>query len=512
MKRPSRIFSHRLFYIAIALLLQIITLAVVILRFSEHFVYFYAVMEVLGAVTVLYISTTDIYPSYKVTWVVSILLLPIFGTVFYLLFGRRKSTKSYTRRMKNINNKMMNILTNTPNIMDNFEKQDISAANLSRYIQNYAYAPPGLNSPTQFLESGEKFFESLVAELKKAENYIFMEYFIIEPGLMWNTILEILEEKAAEGVDVRVIYDDVGCLFTLPSNYDSLLREKGIKCHPFNKFYPVLSLHYNNRDHRKITVIDGKVAFNGGANLADEYINAVEKHGHWKDSAVMLEGPAVANLATMFLTMWEGCTNEQLDYSSYLPSQNEYSKQDFSGGVVQPFTDSPLDNEHVSELVYLYHINRANHYIYITTPYLVIGNEILGALTAAAKSGIDVRIITPHVPDKWYVHEVSRAHYETLTKNNVKIYEYSPGFIHSKTIVSDDITAVVGTINLDYRSMYLHFECGTWLYNCPTVAEIKNDFLKTLELCEEVTYEDCKKVPYLRRLVRSALNLFSPLM
>ncbi len=329
---------------------------------------------------------------------------------------------------------------------------------------------------------------------------------------MWDGIEQILRRKAAQGVDVRVIYDDFGCLFTLPFKYNEVLESKGIRCKVFNPFKPIWSAKMNNRDHRKILVIDGHTAFNGGINLADEYINAIVKHGHWKDTAVMLKGEAVWSFTMMFLTMWNYLDSSKPDdYTVYMPRKEEI--EDYKGsGYVIPFTDSPLDDEPVGENVYLNIINDAKEYVYITTPYLIIDNEMSTSLILAAKSGIDVRIITPHIADKWFVHAVTRAHYKKLVKFGVKIYEYTPGFIHAKNFVSDDTVSVVGSINLDFRSLYLHFECATWMYKTDSVLKVKEDYLKTLEKCEEITYSDCRKVNIFVRIGRGLLRLFAPMM
>ena len=329
---------------------------------------------------------------------------------------------------------------------------------------------------------------------------------------MWDSILKILERKVKEGVEVRVLYDGFGCLLTLPDDYFRTLREKGIQCIEFNPLIPVLTMFMNNRDHRKILVVDGHTGFMGGINLADEYINAKVKHGHWKDAAVMLRGDAVWSLATMFLTMWDSISDEELsDPERYRPLPEELPGS-FSG-IVQPYADSPLDRDLVGEMVYLNIINRAQRYLYICTPYLIVDNETLTALLLAAKSGVDVRIITPHIGDKWYVHLLTRACYPQLVRGGVKIYEYTPGFIHSKTFVSDDEVATVGTINLDYRSLYLHFECGLWMAHSSCISAVRDDFLETLRVCEQVTLDS----PFLKlngfeRLLRAVLRIFAPLM
>lgn len=398
-----------------------------------------------------------------------------------------------------------------PCILDEIRPQSEAAANQSIYIYNSSYYPLYHNMVSEYLPSGEIKFKRMVDELKKAEHFIFLEYFIIEEGEMWNTILAILKEKAKQGIDVRIIYDDAGCMKTLPYGYDKKLAEAGIKCCVFEPMLPILTPRLNNRDHRKITVIDGITAFTGGINLADEYINAIEKYGHWKDSAIMLKGEAVWSLTVMFLSTWGYLIGVE-DHLDQFHNYHSIKEKVITDGYVQPFADSPLDDELVGETVYLNLINKANRYVYITTPYLIIDHEIVTALTSAAKGGIDVRIITPHHPDKWYVHAVTRSYYKILTECGVKIYEYTPGFMHSKTFVVDDEYAVVGTINMDYRSLYLHFECGVWMYRCRCISDIKNDFLNTLTSCGEITAADTEATKWYKALAGSILRVFAPLM
>ncbi len=388
----------------------------------------------------------------------------------------------------------------------------MSRHNQSEYLTRYAGYPIYENTTAQYLSPGEKKFEKLVEELKKAEHFIFMEYFIIEEGVMWNTVLDILVQKVKEGVDVRVIYDDVGCLRTLPYKYNEKLESLGIKCEVFNPFRPALEVVINNRDHRKIAVIDGHTAFTGGINLADEYINEYPKHGHWKDASIMIHGEAVWSFTLMFLQVWSFLRpSPQDDYELYRP--HKYHPQPFkSDGFLQPYGDSPLDGEPVGENAYINMITKAKKYVYINTPYLIVDNEVVTVLKLAAKGGVDVRIVTPHIPDKWYVHLMTSAYYATLIEAGVEIYEYTPGFIHSKTCVSDDDTAIVGTINFDYRSLYLHFECGLWMFNSSEVNAVKEDFLETLKLCQKITLEDCKKVPWYTRFARALFRIFAPLM
>jgi cardiolipin synthase len=376
-------------------------------------------------------------------------------------------------------------------------------------LEQNAACPVYTNTETEYFSSGEAAFPRMLEELEKAQHYIFIEYFIIHPGKFWDSILEVLVRKAAQGVQVRVIYDDMGCMFTLPRDYDQKLRAKGIQCQVFNRFVPVMSLWLNNRDHRKMMIVDGKVGFTGGINLADEYINETHPYGHWKDSAICLEGDAVWSMTVMFLTMWVNCRGRDEDFSVYRPAA---APERPWTGCVQPYTDTPLDHEAVGQTVYLNMIAKARSYIYITTPYLVIDVATNTALCNAAKAGVDVRIITPHIPDKRYVFEVTRAHYPPLLDAGVKIYEYTPGFIHGKTFVVDDRFATVGTVNLDYRSLFLHFENGVWLCQTPSIQAVRRDFEETLQQSQAVSLRQFRHLNVLLQLYRSILRVFAPLM
>ena len=499
---------NRIFLLVIAIIIQLIVLVGVILRFNQYFELFYGVNIFIGALAFIWVLNNKSNPAYKIAWIVPILLFPIFGALFYIFFGGNRTGQRTKRRMRPILDHVIEALTPVNGCLELIQTQDPNAGNQSRYIQEYSYYPPYRNTEVEYLPSGEVKFERLMEELQKARYYIFLEYFIINEGYMWKSILQVLKEKAAQGVDVRVIYDDFGCLATLPYQYGKRLESMGIKCEVFHPVLPVLSSRINNRDHRKIVVIDGHTGFTGGINLADEYINRFEKYGHWKDAAIMIKGDAVWSLTVMFLSMWDYIRGIKGDGKLYQHEQSSPA----SNGFVQPFGDSPLDDEPVSESVYLNLINKAERYVYITTPYLIIGHEMVTALCLAAKSGVDVRIITPHQPDKWYVHMVSRSYYRTLVESGVKVYEYLPGFIHSKTFVVDDEYGVVGTINLDYRSLYLHFECGVWLYHCSCILDIKDDFAETLKVCREITLEDIRKIHWAKTMLMSVLRLFAPLM
>ncbi|MCQ4950505.1 cardiolipin synthase [Bittarella massiliensis (ex Durand et al. 2017)] len=512
MKKMVRMLFHRVVLVGAAILLQLALLVVMLVRFERYFVYFYAVCFLLSLVVVLGIINGRSNPGYKIAWLIPILLFPIFGGLFYLMFGQNHLSRRERKKMAPLREEVHQLLPAENPVLRQLEEESPEAANQARYIEKWAYAPLTKDSFSEFLPSGESKFERMKAELERAERFIFLEYFIIEPGVMWDSILEILVRKAAQGVDVRVMYDDLGSIMTLPYRYDRQLEQLGIKSCVFNPFVPVLSSRFNNRDHRKICVVDGHTGFTGGINLADEYIDAYEKHGRWKDSAILLRGPAVDNLTVMFLTVWDFTRGETEDFAPYLYEAGQGGPVSAGDGYVQTFCDSPLDDEAVGETVYLNLINKARRYVYITTPYLIIDNEMVTALCIAAKNGVDVRIITPHIADKWYVHAVTRAYYESLVECGVRIYEYTPGFIHSKTFSVDDEYGVVGTINMDYRSLYLHFECAAWLYRTRSVLQIKEEFLRTLLECQEITLDDCRNVPWPKKLGRACLRAFAPLM
>lgn len=511
MKKILNFIFSRVMVVGILILFQIGIIIWVIWKLSNYFLYFYIFCMFISIVTVIYLVSKDENPSYKLGWAILIMIFPLFGGLFYIISGSNRQGKSFTKRLEKVYSRAIPYLWQDEKIIEEIEKEDKHIGNQARYIKDFSCYPIYKNTITRYLSPGEEFFRVLIEELEKAQHFIFMEYFIIHEGKMWNDILEILERKVKEGVEVRVLYDDIGSLTTVPYKYDEVLKKKGIKCQVFNRLAPVLNIILNNRDHRKITVIDGFVGFMGGINLADEYINQVKRFGHWKDAALWLKGEAVWSLTMMFLQTWDFTENLSEDCDIYRP--RKYHLEAFeSDGFVQPYGDSPLDHETVGENVYLNLLHKAKNYVYICTPYLIVDNEMVTALSLAAKSGVDIKIITPHKEDKWYVHILTRAYYEPLIKMGVKIYEYTPGFIHSKTFVCDDEVGIVGSINMDYRSLYLHFECGTWLYKTSTISAIKEDFTDTLKVCQQVTLEECKQVKLRTRLIRSVLRLLAPLM
>jgi len=464
----------------------------------------------ISIIVAFYVGSRQYKLAYKMLWITIILIFPLFGGSFYLIFNYQIMSRSFQKNLKTTKQFLRPLFLPSKSILPFACKQFPNYAPQMHYLENHAGFPVCEHTTVEFLDSGEAFFSRVLQEIDKAERYVFVESFILEEGRMLNTILDKLESKMKEGVQVRIMYDDIGCFLTLPKNYRQILIGRGFQCTVFNPFIPVLSTLQNNRDHRKIISIDGKTAFTGGINLADEYINEYEKYGHWRDSAVMLKGEAAWSLTLIFLQLWSSSNRQQENCRALYPWENGPCLVT-SDGYVQPYADSPVDDENVGEQVYIQIINNAKNYLYINTPYLIIDDNLLSALKLAAKSGVDVRIVTPHVWDKRLVHITTRSYYRELIAAGVKIYEYSRGFNHSKTFVSDDRVATVGTTNLDYRSLYLHFECGTVLYGSKAVMEVKEDFLRTLPICQEITPTDCKSSAF-ARMFQEVLRIFAPLM
>ncbi len=499
-----RLLFSRFVIVGLLIVIQLCLMLIGILQVGEYFSLIYGIINILGIIVLLYLFNDTNHPSAHLPWVLILIIFPFFGVIFYLFCKSSWTHKLYANYII----KMRPQMDQDQTVID---KMDANMQNQSKYISEFSGYPCYENTVSQYFELGESFFDKLIEELNKAEHYIFMEYFIVEEGAMWEKILNILEEKVKQGVEVRFMYDDWGCGFKLPYKYDHLLRSKGIKTCVFNPFRPLLSVIHNNRDHRKICVIDGYRGFTGGINLADEYINVKEKFGHWKDTAIYLYGEAVFNLTEMFLENWCFSIHEEVDFKDYDP--HRYHPESFeSDGFYQPFGDSPMDNELVGESVYFNMISNAQKYLYITTPYLIIDSELVYALEIAAKKGVDVRIITPGIPDKKIVFQITRSYYEQLMKAGVRIYEYTPGFIHAKNFVADDVLGVIGTINLDYRSLVHHFEDGVWLCKTQTIQAMKEDFLKTLQASKEVTLEEMRKVPFIKRMIILLIRIFGPLM
>ncbi len=505
-KLLKKVFS-RTVVTALLIVIQVAWLAALLLQLGNSLPAIQTVLRILSLVAILFVIKSDMNPSYKIGWILLIAVLPILGGLMYVIFGNKRPTKNMREMLRAQLEKSAEYLGTQESITGEL---DGGAAGLFKYLEGSAGYPTAKNTTVRYYRVGEEMYADLLPELEKAEKFIFLEYFIIRPGEMWDGVLEILKRKAAAGVDVRIIYDDMGCIDILPANYNATLEGWGIRTMAFNRFVPAVSLVMNNRDHRKITVIDGKVGFTGGINISDEYINVKERFGHWKDTGLMLKGPGVFNLTLMFLEMWNAFNKDGDGYAEFIPdSFEECGSAD--DGYVLSFSDNPLDNESVGESVYTDMLYQAKDYIYITTPYLAIDSELQTALCMAAKRGVDVRMITPGIPDKKLVYRLTRSYYPTLLRAGVKIYEYTPGFIHAKSFVCDDKLCVVGTINMDYRSLYLHFECGTLMYNNPEIKQVKKDDLETMEKCRKVELSDMK-TNFLGELFDSFLRSVAPLL
>ena len=511
MKKIAHLLLGRFSIVAVSIILQFLWLVMVMYQFSYQFTYANLAIRTIAIIVVLVIVNRWTNPANKLSWTFIILLSPVLGLLLYMIFGRSSLTKKTQERMDSVNREVSACLYQTPEIKEQLAREDLSVYRQSRYINDWAGFPLYHNTSTKYYSCGEEMFPDMLAALESAEHFIFLEYFIIEEGHMFHQIEDILEKKVKEGVEVRLIYDDVGCIGTLPPRYYKQLQKKGIKCAAFNPFRPLLSVIMNNRDHRKIFVVDGAVGFTGGINLADEYINEVKRFGYWKDTGVRIEGEAVWSLTSMFLSMWNYIVHSTEDYSRFMPAQHQKAPFE-NDGFVQPYGDSPLDHENVGENIYLNIINRAKNYVYIFTPYLIIDHEMLTALCNAAKDGVDVRIVTPGIPDKKMIFLLTQSYYAPLIQSGVKIYQYTPGFIHAKCFVCDDEIATVGSVNLDFRSLYLHFECGVFFYRSAVVAQVKEDCLNTFACSEQMTAEFCRNRPVPVRLLQSVLRLLAPLL
>ena len=469
---------------------------------------FYIALYLTEIFCVLSIINSHDNPDYKIPWLILVLGVPVGGFMIYFMFYNRKLSKKYIKRMNEIEGQQ--IQKNDELTLKKIAEQSKEASLNARLLCNLAHTHIYENTNATYYALGEEMYKAIIEDLKRAKEFIFLEYFIIEEGYFWNSILEILKEKVALGVKVRVIYDDIGCMMTLPGDYYQTLSKLGILCVPFSKLRGQANNEFNNRSHRKILVIDGIVGYNGGINLADEYINVYEKYGHWKDALVRIEGEAVNELTRSFLSDFEMNVKTKIeDFTPY------FKKQTLSihDGYVIPFTDGPepLYKHRVSKTMIMTMLNQAREYVYMTTPYLIIDNELVEAIKNAALRGIDVRIIVPHVPDKKLIFLMTRSYYKELMKAGVKIYEYEPGFIHAKSYLSDDEIAIIGSMNLDYRSLVHHFENGIYFYHHSVIKSVKEDIEKTMEQSILVN-ENLVGDTLVRRFIRSIITTVSPLL
>ncbi len=490
-------------FVLLGLLAQILLSLFIDLFLIEHIAIINIMYGALGFLLVFGLIKNSKNYSYTLPWIIILMMFPLVGTLMYIILGNNKNKSKVLKNIVQSENNSKKYL-----IQDEKIRDELNDNSKMRYLTDFSGYPVTKNNDVKYYPLGEEVFPVMLEELKKAEKFIFFEYFIVAHGKMWNSILKILEEKASQGVDVRVMYDDLGCVGTLKKSYSKELEKKGIKCVVFNRLNPIAGVIMNHRDHRKILVIDGRVAFSGGINIADEYINEIKKHGHWKDNGIKIVGDSVWNYTVMFLSIWNAFHNEDEDFKKF--------KYDFKGkihtnGYVIPYGETPLDEEITGEDVYLNIINQANHYVYIFTPYLIIDTDMINALGLAAKRGVDVRIVIPGIPDKKVVYTLSESYVEPLVKAGVKVYKYTPGFVHAKVFISDDYVATVGTINMDYRSLYLHFECGCYLENVNVIQDIKKDVIETIEKSHEISEKEATPNLF-KGIFQALLRLVAPLM
>lgn len=456
---------------------------------------------------ILHLLNSRLDPTGKNTWLVVIVIAPVFGSLLYWFSVKEIGHRAMKKRLAQLTARTKPVDTRQEESLQQLKEKSPGAAALANYLHNRGGYPLYTDSQAQYLPSGKAFLEALLWELEQAKTSIFLQFFIVEEGVMWGQVLSVLIRKAAQGVDVRVIYDGT-CEFTLlPKKYPRLLAGHGIRCKVFSPFVPFVSTHYNYRNHRKIVVIDGHTAFTGGINLADEYIEVRQKFGRWKDTGILIKGKAAGSFTRMFLESWN-LDEKQPDLAPLerLPAPMP------GGGLVLPYGDQPLDRERVGQNVYLSILNRARDYVYIMTPYLILDGEMENALAYAAARGVTVKLILPGIPDKKIPYALAKTHYPALLEAGVEIYEYSPGFVHAKVFLCDGVEGVVGSVNLDYRSLVHHFECAAYLYDVPCLEDIAADFADTLSRCRRVTPETVRKEKLSLRILGKLCKLFAPLL
>lgn len=493
------------------LFVQIFYLVAGFLWLGEYMNILMEVLTVLSALIVIYIINSDDNPAYKIAWMVPILVLPVLGTLLYIFVQLDIGHRMLHKVMK------ANIAATEKWMDQNREEEealfseDAYAGALAHYLFENGRYPVYSGCDAVYFPDGKSKIDELLKQLEQAERFIFMEYFIVDAGNVWDRILDVLKRKAAQGVEVRFLYDGMCSLILLPFQYPKRLAQFGIQAKMYAPIYPLLSTHQNNRDHRKIVVIDGHTAFTGGINLADEYTNEKELYGYWKDASIMVKGDCVKSFTALFLQMWNANRKQGIeDYGKYLEALP--LKHSIQNGFMIPYGDGPYEKEPIAENVYLHIIQTAKRYVHIMTPYLILDHEVISALKYAAKRGVDVKLILPHIPDKKIPFDIARSYYKELIPAGVKIYEFTPGFVHAKVFTADDICAVVGSINLDYRSLYLHFEDAVYLYHTPVVGEIEKDFQETLLKSQEVTLSYYYEISFFKRMAGWLFRLFGPLM
>ena len=504
-----QIIFGRTMIIIVALALQFLLLFAQLYSLVQYIPYVTGGVYVLTAVMLIYVLNTKENPTVKLSWCILIGVLPVLGAVLYFFVRFELGHRLEKRIIQSSMEESLSFVPPQEEAARELREENKNLYNLSRFLMDHGGNSICRNTSVEYFPLGEAKFEAMLQELETAEKFIFLEYFIIGKGYMWSQVLDILTRKAAQGVDVRVMYDGTCAVTRLPYGYPKQLETVGIHCKMFSPLRPFVSTHYNNRDHRKILVIDGRTAFTGGVNIADEYINHTHPYGHWKDTAIMVKGEAARSFTLMFLQMWNA-NERKRDFESVLARIS--SEPVSAPGYVIPYGDYPLRDAFVGKMVYLNILNQAKDYVYIMTPYLILDNEMITALEFAAGRGVDVRMILPRAADHIYASVLAKSHYQELYDAGVKIYEYTPGFIHAKVFLSDDATAVVGTINLDYRSLYLHFECAAYMEGVPAVADVLRDFISTQEKCKQMTLQDVNRRKLTSRLAGAILKVIAPLM
>ncbi|WP_156299175.1 cardiolipin synthase [Streptobacillus canis] len=502
------VFSRTL-VVTVLLLLELALVLMSVMWLGKNMYILIGSSRIISFGMIVYLINNRQNANVKLVWILLILLLPLFGICLYWFVKLDFGSRMMKKRIVEIQAQTKNLLVQKQEILNKVrDEKEYELRNIARYIKNTGGYNLYQDSEVKYYSLGEYMFLDMLLALKEAKKFIFIEYFIIEQGKMWNSIVEILKQKVLEGVEVRVMYDGTCEYTTLDRDYPKELILHGIKAQTFSPVTPFVSTHYNNRDHRKIMVIDGKIGFTGGVNLADEYINEIVKHGHWKDTGIRIMGDAVKTLTLMFLQSWNLFDYESKEYSKYLDISHDIKND----GYIIPYGDEPFDNELLGQNVYIDIINNAKEYVYIMTPYLIIDNEMTAAMKLAAIKGVDIRLILPYIPDKETPFALAHSHYAELMDAGVKIYEYNPGFVHAKMFISDDIKAVVGTINLDYRSLYHHFENAVYMYKMDVIKDIKEDFEDTFKKSHIVSHRELKNDKLTRKIIGKLTKIFAPLL
>lgn len=517
----------RVFLTAAILLVQVAVFVILVLLFSDWSPIFYSLNILISVFVAIYLVNSNTQVNYKFSWILLISVAPIFGGIFFVMFGLHPKSRGMSKLLTEIHATSDEAFRMAKD-SDRAIPANAHAQAQAKFLQDTTGYPAYLNTNSHYLATGEEQFDVMLEAIRQAKRFVFLEYFIISDGVMWRSLFELLKIKVQEGVEVKLLYDDLGAVRFLPALFREQLEDAGIEVIAYNPFTPVMSLRFNNRDHRKMIIVDGYIAMTGGINIADEYINKKLRFGHWKDTGIVLAGPAVWNFTVMFLAVWNALSDNPVDIHAYRAHRWAINPDGFGdsnggqillnlmngnkNGHILPFDDSPFDGEHQAAAAYRNIISRATKSIDICTPYLILDDEMVNAITTASQSGVRVRIITPHIPDKPYVHAVTRSYYQHLIEKGVEIYEYTPGFIHAKSIVTDNDTAIIGTINFDYRSLYLHMENAVWMHQTKSIEDMTLDFEDTLRKSDRITDEDLKLVRWPIRIVRLILRVFAPLM